>query len=74
MSLIQFDCEVLDPHIIPKKENDEIEQIYFIFHETEISIGFIDSDRNKVMMQFEIEKTDAIQLAKLILLNYHNYL
>jgi hypothetical protein len=72
MGLIQFDCEVIDPHIIPKKENDEIEQIYFIMHKTEISIGFIDSDRNKVIMQFEIEKTDAILLAKSILLNYNN--
>ena len=73
MGLIQFDCGVIDPHISPKKENNEIiEQIYFIMLEMEMSIGFIDSDRNKVIMVCEIEKTDAIQLAKLILLNYDN--
>ena len=72
MGLIQFDCGVIDPHIIPKKESDKIEQIYFIMLEMEMSIGFIDSDRNKVIMVCEIEKTDAIQLAKLILLNYDN--
>ena len=72
MGLIQFDCEVLESTIISTKENDEIESMTFIMHEDELYIGFIDSNRENVVIQFHIENTDAIQLAKLILLNYNN--
>jgi len=71
MTTIQVTCEALEQSIFPLKENEEISHISFRLYD-EIFVQFLDDELNPVMMNFVIDKADAIQLAKLILLNYHN--
>ena len=68
MATIQFDCSVTEYDIIPKKENDEN---VFCLNEKAMVINFMDTQKDKIIIQSEIEKRDAIQLAKLILLKYN---
>lgn len=68
MSTIIFDCDVTEFDIIPKKENNENS---FAINEKCLIINFMDSGKDKIIMQSEIEKKDAIELAKLILLKYN---
>lgn len=67
MRTILFECDVTEFDIIPKKENDEI---CFALNEKAMVINFMDSRKNSILMHSEIEKKDAIHLAKLILFNY----
>ncbi len=69
MTTTQINVEVIDYSIFEKKENNEISFISFFFNE-DISIQFSNDDLNPIMIDFIINKTDAILLAKSILLNY----
>lgn len=67
MSTIIFDCEVTEYNIIPPKDNDENT---FCLNKESLIINFMDTKKEKILMQSEISKEDAIQLAKLILMKY----
>lgn len=69
MTTILFECDVTEFDIMPKKENDEI---CFALNEKAMVINFMDTKNKSILMQSEIEKRDAIRLAKLILFNYKN--
>ena len=68
MSTIVFDCDVTEYDIIPKKENDENT---FAINEKCLIINLMDTNNDKILIQTEIDKKDAIELAKLILLKYN---
>lgn len=68
MSTIVFDCDVTEYDIIPKKENNENT---FAINEKCLIINLMDTQKNKIIIQTEIDKKDAIELAKLILLKYN---
>jgi hypothetical protein len=68
MSSITFECDVTGFDIIPKKENDEN---VFAINEDSLIINLMDSKRQELLIQTEIEKKDAIELARLILLKYN---
>jgi hypothetical protein len=69
MATIEVTCETLRQTIFSLKENDEICHISFRLDD-DISVKFLDDDFNPVMMDFTIDKADALLLAKSILLNY----
>jgi len=69
MSSILFECAVTEYDIIPKEKNDEIS---FAINENCLIINFMDSKNSEILMQSEIEKNNAIRLAKLILFNYND--
>ena len=69
MTTTQINVEVIDYSIDKKKENNEILFVSFFLNDN-LFIRFSDEDLNPVMMDFTIDKTDAILLAKSILLNY----
>ena len=69
MSTIIFDCDVTEFNITPHSKNDENT---FCLNEKCLIINLMDTSEDRVLMQTEIEKKDAIQLAKLILLKYEN--
>jgi hypothetical protein len=69
MNTILFECDVTEFDVMPKKENDEI---CFALNEKAMVINFMDTKKKSILMQSEIEKRDAIRLAKLILFNYKN--
>ena len=68
MSTIVFDCDVTEYDIIPKKDNDENT---FAINEKCLIINLMDTQKDKIIIQTEIDKKDAIELAKLILLKYN---
>ena len=68
MSTITFECVVTEFDIIPKKENDEN---IFAINEKCIIINLMDTKKDKIIIQTEIAKEDAIELARLILLKYN---
>ncbi len=68
MSTIVFDCDVTEYDIIPKKENNENT---FAINEKCLIINLMDTNNDKILMKTEIDKKDAIELAKLILLKYN---
>jgi hypothetical protein len=68
MNTILFECTVTDFSIEPKKENDEI---CFALNEKSMVINFMDTNNKSILMQSEMDKKDAISLAKLILFNYN---
>ena len=68
MSTIVFDCDVTEYDIIPKKDNDENT---FAINEKCLIINLMDTQKDKILMQTEIDKKGAIELAKLILLKYN---
>lgn len=68
MSTIVFDCDVTEYDIIPKKENNENT---FAINEKCLIINLMDTQKDKIIIQTEIDKKDAIELAKLILLKYN---
>jgi len=68
MSSITFECDVTEFDIIPKNENDEN---VFAINEKCLIINLMDSKKEKILIQTEIDKKDAIELAKLILLKYN---
>jgi hypothetical protein len=68
MSSIKFECSVTEFDIFPKKENDEN---VFAINENCLIVNLMDSKKENILMQTEIDKKDAIQLAKLILLKYN---
>lgn len=65
MSTITFECSVTEYDIIPNKDNDEV---VFCLNDKAMIINLMDD--SIILMQTEIEKTSAIELAKLILLKY----
>ena len=67
MSTITFDCNVTEIDIIPIKDNDEN---IFVLNEKCMIINMMNSSKEKILAQTEIEKKDAIKLAKLILFTY----
>lgn len=71
MATTQVTCEALQQTTFSLKENDEISHISFRLDD-DMFVQFLDDDFNPVMMNFVIDKTDAILLAKSILLNYNN--
>lgn len=68
MSTIVFDCDVTEYDIISKKENNENT---FAINEKCLIINLMDTQKDKIIIQTEIDKKDAIELAKLILLKYN---
>jgi hypothetical protein len=68
MSTIVFDCDVTEYDIIPKKDNDENT---FAINEKCLIINLMDTQKDKIIIQTEIDRKDAIELAKLILLKYN---
>lgn len=65
MNTITFECSVTEYDIIPQKDNDEV---VFCLNDNAMIINLMDD--SLILMQTEIEKTSAIELAKLILLKY----
>jgi len=65
MSTILYECEVTEFNIIPPKENN---QNVFSLNEKSLIINLMEHD--DIIIQTEIEKKHAIELAKLILLKY----
>lgn len=68
MSTIVFDCDVTEYDIIPNNENNENT---FAINEKCLIINLMDTQGDKIIIQTEIDKKDAIELAKLILLKYN---
>ena len=69
MSAIIFESEVTQYEIYPPKDNDVI---HFALFEKALVINFMNTNEVKILMHSEIEKKDAIELAKLILLKYNS--
>jgi hypothetical protein len=67
MASITFECDVTQFDVIPPKGNNEN---IFVLNSKSLIINFMDNER--IIMQSEIEKQDAIKLAQLILLRYNN--
>jgi hypothetical protein len=65
MSTILFECDVTEFDIIPKIENQEN---CFAINDKSMVINFMDKHGENILYQSEIERKDAIELAKLILL------
>lgn len=65
MNTITFECSVTEYDIIPNKDNDEV---VFCLNDKAMIINLMDD--SIILMQTEIDKTSAIELAKLILLKY----
>lgn len=65
MNTITFECSVTEYHIIPNKDHDEV---VFCLNDKAMIINLMDD--SIILMQTGIEKTSAIELAKLILLKY----
>ena len=68
MSTILYDCQVTEYAIAPKRDNEENS---FCLHDNCLVINFMNISEDKIMMQSEISKDSAIELAKLILLKYN---
>jgi hypothetical protein len=66
MSSITFECDVTQFDVMPPKENNEN---IFVMNPKSLIINLMDNE--KIMFQSEIEKKDAIKLAKLILFTYN---
>jgi hypothetical protein len=66
MSSITFECDVTQFDVIPPKGNNEN---IFVLNPRCLIINFMDNER--IIFQSEIEKEDAIKLAKLILHMYN---
>lgn len=66
MSTVTMECNVTEYAIIPPIE---YEKVAFCLNEKCIVISFM-NDIDEVITQSEIEKEDAVNLAKLILLQY----
>ena len=69
MSVTIFECQVTEFEILAEKENDEV---CFAMLNNCLIINLMDSKKEKVLIQTEINKEDAIELAKLILFKYNN--
>lgn len=67
MSTIIFECDVTEFDIIPQPDNDELS---FSINEKCLIINLMNTGIDKIIIQTEIEKKSAIELAKLILLKY----
>lgn len=67
MSTILFECDATEFNIITPKEN--IENCFALNDEAMI-INLLDKNQ-KLITQTEIDKTDAMKLARLILLKYN---
>jgi hypothetical protein len=68
MNTILFECDVTEFDIVPNKQNDEI---CFALNQKAMVINFMDTNKKSILMHSEIDKEDAIRLAKLILFNYN---
>jgi len=66
MSSITYECDVTQFDVLLPKENNEN---IFVLNPKCLIINLMDNQ--KIMFQSEIEKQDAIELAKLILLKYN---
>jgi hypothetical protein len=66
MSSISYECDVTQFDVIPPKGNNEN---IFVLNPRCLIINLMDNER--IMFQSEIEKEDAIKLAKLILFTYN---
>ncbi len=62
-----FECDVTEFYVMPKKEND---QVAFSLNKDAMVINLMDTNKDKILAQTEIDKKDAIELARLILLKY----
>ena len=70
MSTILFECDATEFDIVPEKENNEN---CFAINDKALVINFMDttsSEHGKILVQSEIERKDALELAKLIILKY----
>jgi len=66
MSTITFECNVTEFDILPNKNNNEN---IFAINDKSLIINLMND--SKIIIQTEIEKKDAIELAKLILFKYN---
>ncbi len=64
---IQLITDVTEYACTPEKKN---ERNVFYFYDKSLVISFCESDENEVISQSEIEREDAIKLAKTILFYY----
>lgn len=67
MSTILFECDVTEYSVQPPKENDENA---FALNDNALVINFMNTHKNKILMQSEISKEHALELAKLIIFKY----
>lgn len=65
MSTILFDCDATEIEVTPPKKNDTN-----TFSLTQKSMIINIMHRDKILMQSEISKEDALELAKLIIFKY----
>ena len=68
MSTILFECDVTEFEADKNKMLSKNNINVFALNEKCLIVNFMDNDR--LLMQSEIERKDAIQLAKLILMKY----
>jgi hypothetical protein len=66
MSTITFECNVTEFDILPNKNNNEN---IFAINDKSLIINLMNN--SKIIIQTEIEKKDAVELAKLILFKYN---
>lgn len=67
MSTILFECDATEFAINPPKENDENS---FALNDKSLVINFMNTHKDKILMQSEISIEDALELAKLIIFKY----
>jgi hypothetical protein len=66
MSSISYECDVTQFDVIPPKENNEN---IFVLNPKCLIINLMDNE--KIIVQSEIEKENAVKLAQLILFTYN---
>jgi hypothetical protein len=69
MGYIIYECEVTEFDILPPKNND---QTTFAINKEALVISLCDSKKGEIITQTEINREDAVELAKLILNIYEN--
>jgi hypothetical protein len=67
MNTILFECDVMEYDIIPNEKNNEN---CFAINENSLIINLMSG--TEILMNTEISKKDAIELAKLILFKYND--
>ena len=66
MSTITIECDVTEFAVIP---DENYQKVLFCLNDRAMVISFMDNEDN-VLTQSEIENNDAVDVAKLILLQY----
>ena len=67
MSTILFECDVTEYSVQPPKENDENA---FALNDNALVINCMNAHKNKILMQSELSKEQALAMEKLIIFKY----